>query len=195
MFKNLLFFIGLTFSVACSGCKKDAEVKDSETAEASPITWSECSYDIGDHPCDFTLPDQNATGWNLYENYGSIIVLDFSTVWCYYCQVAATDAQVLQDAYLDDDIIYVTILIDDVYGQPPSHEVVEEWANTFGITAPVLGGSRDMLKSDEADGWLVSGWPTFYFIDREMRLKDSIKGYSDAAMISMLDSMLVEDTQ
>jgi thiol-disulfide isomerase/thioredoxin len=195
MFKNLLFFITLMLSAACSGCKKDAEVKEVEVTDTSPITWNECGYEMNDHPCDFTLSDQNAAGWNLYENYGSIIILDFSTEWCYYCQVAASEAQTLQDAYADKDVIYVTVLIDDIYGQTPSQETIESWADTFGITAPVLRGNRNMLRSDEEDGWPVSGWPTFYFIDRELKISDVMRGYSDSAMISTLDSMLVEDTQ
>ena len=34
---------------------------------------------------------------------------------------------------------------------------------------------------------------TFFFIDREMTLANSLSGYSDEGILSILDSMLVED--
>jgi len=192
MFKILVPLAFILSMLGCSGCQKEV---DSETAnvEVSPITWEDCGYEHGDHPCDFTMSDQNGDPWNFYDNHGSIIIIDLSTAWCYYCQVAAADAQILQDEYKDSDVIYVSILVEDMTGNPPSQEEVTEWANTFGITAPVLGGNRDILKTSESDGWNLGGWPTFYFIDRDLVLKETLRGYSDAAMISILDSMLVEE--
>jgi thiol-disulfide isomerase/thioredoxin len=189
MIKKLL---PLIFLSACAACKQEVEV---EPQEVSPITWTECGHDMGDNPCDFTLADQNGDDWNLYENYGSIIILDFSAEWCYYCQVAAADAQTVQDAYEEVDLVYVTLMIDDASGNAPSQDLVSRWADHFGITAPVLMGSRDLIDSGDGEGWEISGWPTFYFIDREMKISKVMQGYSDETMITIIDLMLLEDAQ
>jgi len=178
--------------LGCSSCIGELEVEEG-ISESSPITWESCSQSMGDHPCDFTLTDQAGDEWNLYDHYGSIIVLDFSAEWCGWCQVAAETTQELQDLYADDDVIYVTILVEDMYGQPADIELAQWWSDSFGITAPVLVGSRDMLSADELVGWPVTGWPRFFFLGREMTLVNSLSGYSDESMISILDGILVEE--
>ena len=71
---------------------------DNPTApEPDPITWEDCGGYVGDHPCDFTFSDQDGNDWNLYDHYGDVLLLDFSTMWCYYCKVSAADVQLMQD--------------------------------------------------------------------------------------------------
>ena len=165
-----------------------------EPKEESPITWEDCGYSIGDHPCDFTLKDQNGDDWNLYENYGSIIILDFSTEGCGYCQIAASDAQDFQNAYKDDNVIYVTLMVEDSAGNsPPADGTLERWSTYWGLTAPVLESSREMIDVQGEAGWEVSGWPTFYFVDREMKIHSSIRGYNSNSLMAGIESMLVEE--
>ena len=188
----------IIMSIGCSGCDPSkVNIDDSVyiKEEPSPITWEDCSHTVGDHPCDFNLTDQNGDNWNLYDHYGSIIVLDFSTEWCYYCQVAGSEAQAIQDAYIDQDIIYATILVEDSVGTAADYELVKRWADSFGITAPVLAGSRDLLSSTNPSGWVVEAWPTFYIIDREMILETSIRGYSATNLMLIIDNMLVKEVE
>ena len=159
-----LIIVACTLAMIISCGKPKEEIVEVE--EPSPITWESCSHNIGDHPCDFTLADQNGDDWNLYENYGNIIILDFSTEWCGYCQVAASEAQALQDEYEDQGVIYVTILIENSSGNPANQELVTGWADYFNIDAPVLAGSRDMLNSTTAGGWIIEGGPSFYIINK-----------------------------
>lgn len=181
------------FLIGCAGCNK--ETIEVEVPEPDPITWEECGYEMGDHPCDFTLKDQSGEDWNLYDNYGSLIVLDFTAEWCYYCQVAATDAQTVQDAYADDDLIYVTLMIEDSSGNPPSQDLLTRWADQFNISAPILAGNRDMLDSGDGEGWEIPGWPTFYFIDKNMTISKAMRGYSDETMLMIIDLMLIEEAE
>ena len=61
-----LIIVACTLAMIISCGKPKEEIVEVE--EPSPITWESCSHNIGDHPCDFTLVDQNGNDWNLYEN-------------------------------------------------------------------------------------------------------------------------------
>jgi len=189
MFKTSI--LPILFLIGCGGCNTSIE----ETAkDISPITWETCSYEIDDHPCDFTLEDQDGDDWNLYDHYGSIIILDFATEWCGYCQVAASESEAFRVMYAEDDVLYITILVEDRYGDsPPSEEIIDYWVEYFELTEPVLRGNRDMLDASGENGWPVSAWPTFFIIDRDMTLHEKIQGYSGAGLMAAIDSMLVEE--
>ena len=191
MFKKRVL-LPFLFLIGCGGCNPTT-VETSE--EPSPITWEECGYEIGEHPCDFTLEDQNGDDWNLYSNYGSIIILDFSTEWCAYCQVAASEANTFTAMYEDDDVLYITIMIEDRYGtSPPPEDMIDYWVQYFGLTEAVLRGDRNMLDASGENGWPIQAWPTFFIIDREMKLHKKIQGYSSSALMLEIDNMLVEET-
>ncbi len=53
-------------------------------------SFKNCGQRLGHHPCNFRLKDQNDDYWQLYNNKGKIIILDFSTMWCTVCVQAAT---------------------------------------------------------------------------------------------------------
>lgn len=178
--------------LALLGCASCAAELETTEEEPSPITWSDCSQNIPDNPCDFTLADQNGDDWNLYDHYGSIIILDFSAEWCGYCHLGAETVQEIQDEYADDDVVYVTVLIENRYGEPADIALTEMWANTYGIQAPVLAGSRELISEDATLGWPVTGWPRYFFIDREMTLVHAIAGYNDDTLRNVLDTLIIK---
>ena len=167
------------------GCKSPAE---------DVIDWEDCSQKLGEHPCNFTLLDQDGNDFNLYDHLGKVIILDFSTMWCGPCQMVALEVEELQQKY-KDDIVYVTILIENTNHRPPTKADVKRWAESFGITsAPVLGGSRDLLSSDPDLGWPLAAWPQFYIISRDMVIVDSFKGFSLGNMERVIKENVESDT-
>ncbi len=198
MFSNVrsilrVFVVALACAFLLTSCPGKLDVDDPE--EYDPITWDTCSYSEGDHPCDFVLKDQNDQPWRLYDHYGSIIVIDFSTEWCGYCQVAARVLEGIANDYLGADVVFVTVLVEDGYGAPASLELTSRWAEYFGLSLPVLAGDRSMIDTYGQDGWAVSAWPTFFFVDKEMVLHGNIRGWSEIAIRDYLDRMIAAESE
>jgi len=182
--------------VACQPSKVDVtNATDSNITqeEPSPITWTDCSSNEEEHPCDFTLKDQSGNDVNLYELFGKPVIVDFSTMWCYYCQMAGYDVKEIADLYDEDDLVYITILVQNFSGESPTQTDLVEWNNHFGIgdsSTPVLAGHQEMISATPDDGWYVEAWPTFYFIDREMTTKMYLRGWSEAAVNAGIETII-----
>ena len=175
----------LLLANSIAGCRSNAD---------PIIDWEDCSQQIGDHPCDFKLIDQNGKEFSLYEHHGKIIILDFSAMWCGPCQLAALEVEELQKKY-GDQMIYVTILIENMNYSPPSKTNLKRWAKAFGIeSAPVLGGSRDILSADPNVGWALTAWPQFHIIDQNMILVESFKGFYPGRMEEVILNNLQHET-
>jgi len=156
----------------------------------SPIVWDTCSGEENDHPCNLTGPDQRGDNFGLYAQYGHSIVLDFSTGWCGPCRAAAAHAQEVQDLYRDAGVLYITVLIETANGDVPTQADAAAWAKTYGLKdSLVVASSREVLQSGGGT-WALSGWPTFYYIDREMVLRDIDRGYNEQEILHSLDWLI-----
>ena len=189
-------FLTLWCSSSCTADK--VEVEDSAppvviTQDPDPIDWEDCGGLVGDHPCNFTFTDQEGDSWTLYEHYGKVIMLDFSTMWCGYCRVAANEVQALQDLYGPDGFLWVTILIEDTSGSDVTLDEIQLWASTYGITtAPVLMGDRSIIDVTGEDGYPVTSWPMFILIDEEMVIDWGLRGWSQEMLIEAIEGLLGE---
>lgn len=168
-FLILLFFLVL----ACESCKSARLPLAHES-----VHWDSCGYKIGDHACNFSLTDRNGNNWELYESYGSVIVLDFSTGWCGACRRAASDIQELQDEKQKIiSFFYVSIMLEDRSSfSPPSLRFLNEWASSYQITtAPILSADASIASEEN---WNVSSLPTFYILNRDLVITDIVVGYN-----------------
>ena len=153
---------------------------DFENVDLGVQANNDCVQYLGYQSCDIILKDQNDEYFRLYDHKGKVILLDFSTGWCGPCKQAAATVEETQVLYEEDDFLYITVLIEDDEGQATTLGYAQEWANSYRIeTAPVLQGSRDLIDYNGVEGYNLTGWPTFYVIDRDMKLDSGIRGYDE----------------
>jgi len=155
------------------------------------INTDECDQkNIGSSVCNMVFYDQNMDVWQLYKHEGKVIVLDFSTVWCGPCQRAGQYVQPIQDDY-EGDVEFVTVLVDGATGEPPTEEEINEWVASHGITtAPVLYADRSVMDQTGETGYLVGGFPTYVFIDKELKIHSGVTGFNEEYIRSVIDELL-----
>ena len=197
--KGLLFLLFLSLAAACS----PADPADNQDTDDAPddvvevvspyhpdVNWDDCSSSENDHPCNFISFDHDDEEFDLYSQYGSLIVIDLSAMWCGPCNSAGAHAQEVQDLYIDEDLIYVTVLIEDSHANAPDLDDLQEWATAYGnTTSPVVAADRTMLTSGGGT-WDLTSWPTFFYIDRDLVIRDIDKGYNGQEVIYSIEWLL-----
>ena len=137
--------------------------------------WHACTQDIpeglsgtgfgtGQIASNFTLLDQFGNDVELYQFYGKIIVLDVFAQWCGPCQENAPHGQDLWEQGGGEVIMLGSMLQNDV-SSPPSTKDVATWAEAFGLEHPVLADTPEFNSP-----YVVTGFPTYIVIDREMNI-------------------------
>tara|TARA_Y100000034_G_scaffold17411_1_gene19028 strand:- start:672 stop:1304 length:633 start_codon:yes stop_codon:yes gene_type:complete len=195
----IVLIIGIMV-VSCDGTSTnndDASAQGTVTIpiqNAPVIDWEGCSGKMNDHPCDFTLIDQYGMPWRLYEHTGDIIVLDISTIWCIACQYAAARTEENHDLYKDKGVIWVTIILENYFGQKPTLYDIKEWTTVFGIEdAVVLAGSLDLLDPLSRIGWYVDTLPLFIIINRDMLTTYRLDGLNEKQIQVWVEELLAAD--
>ena len=105
--------------------------------------------------------------------------------------MAAAHTQSIQDQYADD-VVFVTLLIEGMDRFPATEDDVNMWVNSYGITsAPVLQASREYVM-DQAGitGYLVGGYPTYVYLDRDLRINNAHTGFNEEYINSILNGLL-----
>lgn len=175
-----------------SPVQKDDEV---DSGPEYVVDWEDCGGLIGDHACNFTFTDQNDQPWTLYDHIGKVILLDFSTEWCGYCQVSAGIVEDTQQRFdpEGDDFLWVTLLVEDSTGNPPDLATVQGWANYFGISiSPVLKADRTIIDVTGETGYPVESWPMFLIVNRDMTIENGLRGWSDQLVLQMITDAIAQ---
>lgn len=152
---------------------------------------TEAALNVGDQAADFTLLSQFNTNYHLYDDWGKVILIDFSTIWCTYCR---QEAPVLESdfyqVYKDRGLVVLTIITENNQGGNPDLADVQWWANQFGLTFPVLVAANRVGIT-----YGIPAYPTNYIIDRNMVIRYKQAGWGGSVhdqMIAMIEALLDE---
>ena len=191
---NYLFF-------TLAGCPAPLQVEESPASDSTavePIIPDQlgiidtelCDQEtIGSTVCNMIFYDQNKEIWQLYDHEGKVIILDFSTVWCGPCQWAGHYVQPIQEEY-NGALEFVTVLVDGATGEPPTEDEINEWVTSHNITsAPVLYADRSVLDQSGQTGYLVGGFPTYVFIDKELKIHSGAVGFDEQYVRSVIEEL------
>ena len=169
----------------------EQDTAECDTAPADPITWTECSYKIGEHICNVTLPDVDEVIHELYSYYGRPIVIQLSAEWCSPCHTAGTYAEGYMERYADDDLLWVTIILENTAGEAATTLDLMQWeAEMNTVNALTLAGSRDLIDTTAENGFPLTSWPTIIVVNTDMTIYHGFYGWSESYLTSVLDSML-----
>ena len=143
-----------------------------------------CASILGYQPCEFATIDQEGDEVYFSDLEGKPVILDLSAMWCAPCKAAADEVQEVQNSY--PGLTYLTILIENSIGDDPIYIDLQDWAVLHGIeTAPIWAGSRDIITNspiETAGEFYLAGWPTFYFLDEELRIVGYQRGFDQTAI-------------
>ena len=194
--KKFIFTLFLTLAISCKPTQveiPDELESDSQVSEEDRrdwLTWEECSQLPGEHPCNFELSNQNGDSVELYDHYGKVIIVDLSAMWCGICRVIAPVGEQIVADYGSDNVVWLTLLVEDASGSPPDINDLKEWVSTYGLTSDVLAADRSILDPNGITGYPVSGWPTIVVINREMVVHNGVTGWSESLVRSWVQELL-----
>ena len=101
---------------------------------------------------DFSYSDLDGRQRHSSEWKSRILVLNFWAAWCPPCREETPDFVELQQKYLDDNVKFVGIAIDDP-------DPVREFADTYGVDYPILLGDIKAVEMSRKLGNRFEGLP------------------------------------
>ncbi|MBX2798567.1 MAG: TlpA family protein disulfide reductase [Myxococcales bacterium] len=93
---------------------------------------------VGDVIPDFTGLDQFGDEVHLHDFCDKHVLLTTGAFWCRPCLDLAERLESLYREYQDRGLFVVTLMYEDYGGLPPDLEDLQQWADRFDLTTPVL---------------------------------------------------------
>jgi hypothetical protein len=114
-------------------------------------------------------------------------------MWCGYCQIAGSKAQEIQDKFPNHSVVWVTILLQNAYGQEPSVTDLQKWSQEFDVTtSPVLAGNDTIIDSSGENGYNPSSWPALVIINRDLVITHKLHGWNEMQINIWLEELTSE---
>ncbi len=150
--------------------KPTTPVVESEEPAEEPVTppqevtTKESEFASGKPAPDFTLKNLDGEEVSLSDYRGKIVLVNFWATWCGYCDMEMPDLQKLDDENEDLVVLAVDVMEDK--------NTVEKYIKDGGYTFDVVLDEDGNISQT----YLVSGYPTSYFIDPEGILLGGVPG-------------------
>jgi peroxiredoxin len=144
---------------------------------------------LGERAIDFTLKDQNGRSVSLHDYWGSVILVDFSPQWCGPCQEEAAEAEQLYQVHKNSGFVILTVLFQDYQRNPITQDKCKAWAETYGLTFPVLADVEETVYHTFAENNNV---PLNIIIDRKMEIRYKVHYYSKEELEAKVAELVAE---
>lgn len=162
MKKLILIILALALIVGgCSTPKKEelpndniVEEENQEPADEVETSKEDEEPTVIEAP-DFTLKNLAGEEVSLSDYRGKIVLINFWATWCMWCDKEMPDLQRIQDE--NEDL--VVLAVDVMEKEDEVKKYIEKGKYTFEVVLDEEG--------EIAQTYLVSGFPTSYFVDEE----------------------------
>lgn len=138
--------------------EEDQEVTDQEENQ------EEYDIAVGKLAPDFTLKNLDGEEVSLSDYKDKIVLINFWATWCVFCDKEMPDMQILSEENDDLVILAVDVMEDK--------KLVEDYIEKGGYDFEVVLDE----KGDVAKTYLVSAFPTSYFVDKDGILLGGVPG-------------------
>ncbi|MCB9674845.1 MAG: TlpA family protein disulfide reductase [Alphaproteobacteria bacterium] len=148
-------------------------------------------WHIGEQMPDFQAKDQFGNDVSLHQFYGMVVLLDFSAGWCGPCRQLAEDAE---DHFLnkrDEGFVTIHLMIQDNQGSEPNKRFLEDWADEYGITFPVVRQPGNDASNQLSIAGTDEGYIPFQIVlDQEMRIDMAFSGVPNTPVKQRINQLL-----
>ncbi|SHH67879.1 TlpA family protein disulfide reductase [Clostridium grantii] len=178
---SILFIGALSYFVVENLSSKSSNTNDSSSNEVNEIVIenktnekdnqstvenqpSATIPEVGKEVPDFTLKNLNGEEVSLSDYKGKIVIVNFWATWCKYCVKEMPDLQKFDDE--NDEIVVLAVNVQEDY------DIVKNYIDNSAYSFPVLLDETGNISST----YLVSSFPTSFFINEEGILLGSVPG-------------------
>ncbi len=117
---------------------------------------------------DFTLRDINGEEFNLYENIGKVIIINFWDTWCPPCRAEIPSFIDLYSKYKDKGVLIIGIAL-----AMKGEKIVKSFVEEYKINYPVLIASKKVIE----DYGGITGIPTTFILNKKGEIAQKLVGY------------------
>ncbi|KNF07605.1 thiol-disulfide oxidoreductase ResA [Gottschalkia purinilytica] len=129
---------------------------------------------VGEEAPDFTLRNLDGKEVSLKDYRGKIVLINFWATWCEYCDKEMPDLQKLDKE--NDDL--VVLAVDVMEDEEKVKNYIKKGAYDFEV---VLDEEGDVAKN-----YLISAFPTSYFVDKDGTLIGSVPGMMEYPQMNQI---------
>lgn len=157
------------------------------------------SFDLWKCGKDFSLVDEHGEVHSLYEYRGTVVLLDFSAIWCPPCQSEADKLENLWNEYKDRGVQFLTVLMDeddqlwDWSGRPTAAEC-RNWSDRSSAPDHTFPCWVDPVPASSQKAWPnYNKWnaiPTNVILDTGLRVVYSEAGYDENEIRDKLNRLV-----
>ena len=136
---------------------------------------------IGQVTENFALYDQYGELVKLHDFCDRAIILVASATWCGPCNAEAPELGAWYDQFDDEGLMVITLLGENMFGDPPSQGDLRDWAETHGLSHPVVADPGWGVTIRYIDGYSI-GLPSLSLLGggAEVVIRD---GYVDESTV------------